>query len=101
MSVPCPEFSVLCWRRQKFLWTLVGVVAFYRVLCSTSFSSYAHKVSGFLQRVGRGTTTMGILSASSAFLWLPQITQAALILSFCFLDSLKDKHFKALRVLGN
>lgn len=41
------------------------------------------------------------LSAPSAFLWLPQITLAALILFFCLLDSLKDKSFKDSRAFGN
>lgn len=87
MCVPCPEFSVLCWGRQKLLWALVGMVAFQRELCSVWFSSYVHRVSGFLRRLGRGTTAMVSLSAPSTFLWLPQITLAALILFFCLLDS--------------
>lgn len=44
---------------------------------------------------------MVILSGPSTFLWLSQITLAALILFFCFLDSLKDKSFKASHAFGN
>lgn len=79
----------------------MGMVVFHIELCSVWFSSYARRASGFLHRLGRETTTMVILSTPSAFLWLPQITLAALILFFYYLDSLKDKSFKASRAFGN